>query len=375
MLYVHPGLGLADLEAGTQMVLIRPVSIGDLDGLVQLAELAGAGLTTLPKDPDLLRKRILKSQRGMENIPDRPGGENYMFVMADLDSGKVVGASGIVSKVGGFEPFYAYRLDSQTIESELLNVHKKIQILRLVREHDGPAEVGSLFLSPDYRKQDYGRFLQLVRFLFVAEHPEAFSPTIVSELRGVIDAQGRSPFWDAVGKHFFEIDFPRADYLSVVNKKFIADLMPKHPIYVTLLPAEAQRVIGQVHESSKPAHKNLEAEGFRFNGMVDIFDAGPCVGCARDQVRTVRQSRTAVVERIVEKLESPTFMIGRRSGEFRACIGPIQIAAAGTAQITSRCAEALKIASGEPIRFAPLRPGKEPTAENEKSSVSAHATD
>ena len=74
----------------------------------------------------------------------------------------------------------------------------------------------------------------------------------------------------------------------MVNKKFIADLMPRHPIYVTLLPAEAQRVIGQVHESSKPALKNLEAEGFRFNGMVDIFDAGPCVGCARDQIRTVR---------------------------------------------------------------------------------------
>jgi arginine N-succinyltransferase len=357
------------------MVLIRPVSTDDLDGLMQLAELAGAGLTTLPKDRDLLRKRILKSQRGMENIPDRPGGEHYMFVMADLDSGKVVGASGIVSKVGGFEPFYAYRVDSQTIDSELLNVHKKIQVLRLVREHDGPAEVGSLFLASDYRKQDYGRFLQLVRFLFVAEHPEAFSPTIVSELRGVIDESGRSPFWDAVGKHFFEIDFPKADYLSVVNKKFIADLMPRHPIYVSLLPAEAQRVIGQVHESSKPALKNLEAEGFRFNGMVDIFDAGPCVGCARDQIRTVRQSRTGFVDQIVEKIESPTYMIGRRSGEFRACIGSVQIGSGEQVTISRRCAEALQVKASEPIRYAALRPTRDSVAAATNTSMSANESD
>ena len=36
------------------MVLIRPVRIDDLDQLLELAEQAGVGLTTLPKDADLL---------------------------------------------------------------------------------------------------------------------------------------------------------------------------------------------------------------------------------------------------------------------------------------------------------------------------------
>ncbi len=130
------------------MVLIRPVSLADLDQLIGLAEQAGVGLTTLPRDRDLLKKRILKSQRSIENIPDRPGGESYMFVMQDADTKKVVGASGVVSKVGGFEPFYAYRIENQTIDSQFLKVHKQIQVLHLVRDHDGPAEVGSLFLSP-----------------------------------------------------------------------------------------------------------------------------------------------------------------------------------------------------------------------------------
>ncbi len=281
--------------------------------------------------------------------------------MQDADSAAIVGASGVVSKVGGFEPFYAYRLESQTIDSQFLKVHKEIPVLHLVREHDGPAEVGSLFLSPDYRKKDHGRFLQLVRFLFIAEYPQAFEPLVVSELRGVIDAAGRSAFWDAIGKHFFEIDFPKADYLSVVNKKFIADLMPTHPIYVPLLPLEAQGVIGMVHESSIPALKNLRAEGFTLSDMVDIFDAGPCVSCPRDEIRTVRQSHAALIEQITgEAIESPTQMIGSFTPTFRATIGPLRILAPDRVCVEGRVADLLKLSAGSAVRYAALRPVQPP---------------
>jgi len=345
------------------MVLIRPVSLDDLDQLLQLANIAGVGLTTLPKDRDLLRRRIEKSQRSMAAIPDRPGGESYLFVMQDVTSGQVVGASGIVSKVGGFEPFYAYRVETERLESRLLKLDKEISVLHLVREHDGPAEVGSLFLSPDYRKKDYGRFLQLVRFLFLAEHPDAFEATVVSELRGVIDPQGNSPFWNAIGKHFFNIDFPQADYLSVVNKKFIADLMPTYPIYVTLLPEAAQKVIGQVHESSLPAVKNLQAEGFTFSGMIDIFDGGACMSCERDQIRTVKQSCPATVERIIdEPIASPVYLIGTHGTHFRACIGGIHIVAPNRIHLNLACALALEIRAGDRVRYAPLRPPTPPAA-------------
>jgi arginine N-succinyltransferase len=347
-----------NLEWGA-MVLVRPVSIADLDELLLLASSAGVGLTTLPNDRELLRKRILKSVRSMENIPDRPGGESYLLVMQDWPGNKIIGASGIVSKVGGFEPFYAYRLETQVFEFKPLKVRKEIQVLHLVRDHDGPAEVGSLFLAEDYRKKDFGRFLQLVRFLFVAEHPEAFEPLIVSELRGVIDDKGFSPFWDAVGKHFFEIDFPTADHLSVVNKKFIADLMPKYPIYVPLLPAGAQKVIGQVHESSKPAMKNLQAEGFKFHGMVDIFDAGACVSCQRDEIRSVRESRVVKVDSISQNVESPTYMIGVSGGEFRATIGGVEFVGKDAVRLGPQSAQALNVSHGDLVRVALLKPAEE----------------
>ncbi len=338
------------------MVFVRPVTIEDLDPLLALAGIAGVGLTTLPRDRDLLRKRILKSQRSMENIPDRPGGESYLFVMEDAASGSVVGASGVVSKVGGFEPCYAYRIERQIQECTLLSVRKEIPVLHLVREHDGPAEIGSLFLSPDYRGRDYGRLLQLVRFVFIARHREAFETQVVSELRGSIDENGRSAFWEAIGKHFFEIDFPRADYLSVVNKKFIADLMPKYPIYVPLLPADAQAVIGRAHDQGQQAMKTLQGEGFTFNGMVDIFDGGPCIACQRDDIRTVRQSRIAPVAGIVDlPAARATHIVARADGVFRACADVIE-QADNAVRIGRECASVLHVGEGDSVIYAPLRP-------------------
>ena len=126
------------------MIVIRPIQLPDLDALLSLATEAGYGLTTLPHDRELLRKRILKSERSFRDMGDCPAGEAFLFVAEDLESHRVVGTSGIVSKVGGFQPFYAYRLETSIHQSEILGVHKEIQTLHLVAEHNGPSEIGSM---------------------------------------------------------------------------------------------------------------------------------------------------------------------------------------------------------------------------------------
>jgi len=343
------------------MVIVRPVSMDDLDALAELAGLAGVGLTTLPKDRALLGKRIERSETSFRRLADRPGGESYLFVMEDTAAradgrGRVVGACGIVSKVGGFEPFYGYRIETQRFESPAIGVHKEVPILKLHEEHDGPAEIGSLFLHPDWRHSGNGRLLQLVRFLFMAEHPELFETTVLSEIRGVLNERGHSPFWDALGRHFFGLDFAEADRLSVVNKKFIAELMPDHPIYIPLLPPEAQAVIGKPHRDSERAVKNLEAEGFRFANMVDIFDAGPVVSCPRDEIRTVRESRRLVVAAISdEPIDGPEYMIGTTTATFRACKGCAEVTRDG-ARITAAAAAALDVKMGDAVRIVAFTP-------------------
>jgi arginine N-succinyltransferase len=344
------------------MLVIRPSTPADLDQLVALAELTSFGLTTLPRDADFLRRRIRDSTRGFERITDaEPRGESYLFVMEETHTGRILGTSGIVSKVGGFEPFYAYRIETERHESATLGVHREIVTLHLVREHDGPCEIGSMFVHPDARGHGAGRALSLARFLFMAEHPRSFDPTVIAEMRGVIDDRGTSPFWDAVGRHFYEIDYPSADYLSILNKRFIADLMPRHPIYVALLPREAQAVVGQVHPDTTPALAILEAEGFATTGMVDIFDGGPIVSCRRDAIRLVRESTRVPVAALNDAASASAIHLVATTGTaFRACATAVDRHADGGAVLPCDAAEALGVAPGDIVRVGSLKPARGP---------------
>src|SRR5689334_19312539 len=107
------------------MLVVRPVIPGDLDALVELAGRAGVGLTNLPKDAELLKKRIGQSVASFANIPAHPGGELYFFVMEDSESKKIVGTAGIMSKVGGFQPFYEYKIETHVFESKVIGVRKE----------------------------------------------------------------------------------------------------------------------------------------------------------------------------------------------------------------------------------------------------------
>lgn len=339
------------------MVVVRPVRLEDLDQLTELATRAHFGLTSLPKDRELLRRRIVESAHSFAKTLEEPRGDIYLFVLEDLDLGLVVGTSCIVSKVGGFQPFYAYRVETCVHASEVLGVRKEIPSLHLVAEHSGPSEIGGLFLDPRYRKHGNGRLLSLARFLFMTEFPRRFEPTVIAEMRGVVDEHGYSPFWEALGRHFFDMDYPRADHLSAVDKRFIADLMPTCPIHIPLLPKSAQEVIGQVHENTKPALKLLQDEGFAFTGMIDIFEAGPIVMCRLDNVRIARENATDTAGEISgDEVERGRFIITNTRTDFRACSGNVEMLSGGGVHLALQTAAALEVKEGDRVRFSPIRP-------------------
>ncbi len=344
------------------MLIVRRVLESDLDPLFELIQKSEFGLTTLKISKDELESRIEKSTFAFRQKSSKPSGEPYVFVMEDLNSGQIVGTCSIYSKIGGFEPMYSYEIKESHHNSDELGVHKSIRVLHLREEHNGPSEIGSLFLSPDYWGSGHGRLLSLSRFLFMAEFRERFEEEIVAEMRGVVDKTGKSPLWAALGSHFFQIDFPKAETLSGNSKKFIADLMPKHPIYIPLLPEEAQAVIGEVHNNTKPALAVLQKEGFEFRDLVDIFDGGPTMHCSLSDIRAIKSSIAGTVEAIEKEVDAPQQLISNARMDFKTCLGhTIWNDDKDKVTIDQVTALRLGLKTGDRVRCVELRPAT-PTA-------------
>ena len=356
-------------------MVIRTARLDDLPALLRLAEAAGVGLTTLPADERLLRKRVKASLHALNTEVDRPAGQSYLFVMEHLLTGKVGGTGGLVARVGGYEPFFSYSIRTRVHASEQLKISNEVKALHLESNHKGPSEIGTLFLHPEARGGGHGRLLSLARFLFVAAFPERFDREIIAEMRGVNDDDGNSPFWDAVGRHFFQVGFAEADAQSARDKAFVGDMMPRHPIYIPMLSPEVQAVVGRVHKQTVPALRLLEQEGFEFGDEVDVFDAGPLLRSRRDVVRAVADSKVAPLGRVVHDCENETLMLlSNESLDFRCCLGQVD-EEGNTVALPRDVALALGVRIGDPVRYVTARPStatvNEPTASPARSTDSS----
>ncbi|MBE7440526.1 MAG: arginine N-succinyltransferase [Spirochaetales bacterium] len=299
------------------MLIFRPMTMHDLDDLYALAMESAFGLTTLTRDRDALARKISHAEHSFHLKAERPGGETYLFALEDSSRRRVIGTAAVESKVGGFQPFYSFRLEEMIRRSETLSAVRELRLLHLHTEHDGPTAIGTLYLMPEYRRDGNGRFLSLARFIFMAMFPQAFEKKVIAEMRGISDESGRSPFWEAVGSHFFGIDFPRADYLSSIDKKFIAELMPHYPVYANLLPESARNALGKTHPSTEPALKILYNEGFSFMHHIDIFDGGPLVHASLPEIRTIKRSRRCRLEGILDPAEGDSILMVATQEPFR----------------------------------------------------------
>lgn len=335
------------------MVIIRPIQHSDYDALHHIAVESGHGFTSLPVNEELLKQRIERAENSFNKHVTQPGDEGYLFVMEDTVTGEVVGTSGIEAAVGLDDAFYHYHLGQVVHSSRELNIYNTVETLSLCNDYTGASEICTLYLKESHRKNSNGRFLSRIRFLFIAEHMERFAETVIAEMRGVSDENGRSPFWNWLEEHFFSMDFPTADYLTGIGKKvFIAELMPKYPIYVNLLSTDAQQVINKVHEKTVPALRLLEAEGFCRRGYVDIFDAGPTVEAQAKSIKTINQSQRCQVI-IGDVTSDDNYIIcNTQVSDFRATQAKLSLReTAKQAVITADVADTLNVREGDWIRL------------------------
>ena len=332
------------------MLVVRPAGPADLDHLLELAILSGPGFTSLPEDPDQLAERLDLSRDSFAGRMD-PVKRWYTLMLEETDTGDIDGIGSVKASVGLKRPFFSFRIVNNTAQSPSLGLKLDHQTLVLVNECTGWTEVGSLFLKADRRKGGAGRLLSQSRYMLIGAEPELFNDMVLAELRGVFTPDGACPFWDHVAHKFFPMEFDQADYMTgSTDKQFILDLAPRHPIYVELLPEPARAVIGKVHPQGVPAMALLESEGFRPNGLIDIFDAGPTVSCGRDNIRTVRDARPYTVA-VAEEVEAelPALISTASVGGFRAVRQKAAIDG-DVAALSRETADALKVRPGDTVR-------------------------
>ncbi|MCS5781172.1 arginine N-succinyltransferase [Klebsiella pneumoniae subsp. pneumoniae] len=278
-------------------MVIRPVEPGDLPGLLKLAAETGGGLTSLPVDEATLAARIARSQQTWRGeLPKSEQG--YVFVLEESESGAVVGICAIEVAVGLNDPGITTGSAPRSMPRRSSTSIRRCRRCFSATIIPAAASCVPCSLDPQWRKEGNGYLLSKSRFLFMAAFRERFNEKVVAEMRGVIDEQGYSPFWESLGKRFFAMEFSRADYLCGTGQKaFIAALMPKHPLYIDFPFPEAQAVIGKVHPQTAPARTVLEKEGVPLPELHPIFfDGGPTLECDIDRVRAIRKSRLVTTE-------------------------------------------------------------------------------
>ena len=346
------------------MFFVRPIARDDLPAVLSLSERTGSGLTTLPANRERLQERIERSLASFDKVAARQDA-CYMFVLVEASASgqRVVGISAIEAAVGLSEPWYNYHVGTLVHASRTLGVYTVTPTLFLSNDHTGHSELCSLFLDERYRVGRNGPLLAKSRLLFIAEFSELFATKIFAELRGRLEADGTSPFWEGLGRHFFAMEYSRADYLTGTGQKsFIAELMPRHPVYVNLLPSSARDAIGAVHADTTPARAMLEQEGFRYEGYVDIFDAGPTVECARENIDLVRRSAVMTCtlgeeDPVPDSLTDDILWLvcNRRFDAFRALVtaAPARV---DRFPLLPYAAEALGVTEGDSVRAVPLAP-------------------
>jgi arginine N-succinyltransferase len=306
---------------------IRPVTGADFDAVYEMAKLTGGGFTNLPPDRATLTVKLAKSQAAFEDDHETHAGDLFMMVLENVETGQIRGTCQIFGMVGVEWPFYSYRISTLSQTSKALDRTFRAEMLTLVTDFDGCSEVGGLFLHPGERAGGLGLLLARSRYMFIKLHRNRFGDRVLAELRGVIDEAGGSPFWDSIAGRFFGMSFQEADEFNGTHgNQFIADLMPKTPIYTAMLPESARAVMGVPHPSGRAAMRMLENEGFRHDQYVDIFDGGPTMMAATNQIRTIRESHEHVLAGTHERTQGkPVLLAAGRLTRFRACYGHVHL--------------------------------------------------
>jgi arginine N-succinyltransferase len=336
--------------------LIRSVRESDLEDLERLSELVY--FINLPSNRDLLKEKIRLSVDSFNGHIQDKFEREYIFVLVDQKSSRVIGTSMIIARHGSPDiPHMYFELKEKQKYSETIHAGFIHKVLSLKFDSDGPTEIGGLVIDPSYRghKLKLGRILSFCRFSFMKMKRRWFKDRVLSELMPPLSESGESLLWEALGRRFTNLSYQDADLLSRKNKEFITSLFPKGDIYTVLLSGEARDAIGKVGPDTEPVKHMLEKIGFKWREHIDPFDGGPHYWADTDKITLVNQTKKYHAHR--EPLKSRTgdrAMVSIfKDGEYRCMQSPFEVTR-GRVQLPKTVLELLELTGGEEVFLLPM---------------------
>ncbi len=270
------------------MYVVRPVDRADIGALEAMAAISMPGVHTLPRTREGIVAAVERSLASFAAQVDIPSEESYLFVLEDLRSHEVVGTAIIHASAGSNGTYFAFRNDVIQQVSRDLNISHSVHALTLCSELTAYSQLSGFFLRHRDSAGIEAALLSRARLLYAMLAPHRFGDRFFVPLAGRLDGDGQSPFWNALGRKFFKMDFLEAERLieGARNRTLIVELMPHYPVYVPLLPGDAQAALGQIHPGGQMAFDLLAQEGFEADEYIDIFDGGPILQAHKNALRS-----------------------------------------------------------------------------------------
>ncbi len=279
------------------MYVVRPVQQSDIAALEALAAVTMPGVHTLPKTREKIAHAVERSIASFAAQVDIPSEESYLFVLEDCSDKSIAGTAAIFASAGSNGTYFSFRNDVIQQVSRDLNISHSVHALTLCSELTAYSQLSGFYVRNQDRAGIEAALLSRARLLFAVLSPQRFGERFFVPLAGITNDDGQSPFWDALGRKFFKMDFLDAERVigGARNRTLIVELMPHYPVYVPLLPGDAQAAMGQIHPQGELAFNLLTEEGFQADEYIDIFDGGPILQAHRNALRTINGAKSRKV--------------------------------------------------------------------------------
>jgi len=337
--------------------IVRSVSTDDI---LQLTDLAKQfNLLNLPGDRKIITEKVNRSEASFAGDLPKDKAE-YVFVVEDTEEKQVVGSSLIIAKHGSDQvPHCYFKILKRDHFSQDLGIGFIHQVLRFQLDTDGPTEIGGLLVDKTYRRRPerLGKQISLSRFVYMGLNPDRFESRVLCELTPPLTEEGRSEFWEALGRRFTGLPYQEADALSQTNKEFIESLFPEEDIYLSLLDSKARLVLGRVGEATKPAQHLLESIGFQYLDEVDPFDGGPHYGCNSKDILPIKQGQKLRVTESKDAQFKQLGLVGIGSNDFKCTLSAYDVQD-GQVVLPNKTRDLLKLDLEQEVFVSPFEYGK-----------------